>query len=182
MTAYSRGSRGPRVDSGVAGIRTTLAAARKPPSPRCRATLSCQAARARRDAARSGATGRVPGVSPPPAPAPCSQDPHSLATPPPFPSQASRPRRPAPPARRALLWQRPRPRAGPPRWVGAPAAERLVLTGMVAAGRAPPMSPLGMQPNNTGFAGEAGPRETEATRGSRDCGSLSDGGQCAGAL
>lgn len=181
MTAYSRRSRGPRVDSGVAGIRTTLAAARSHQAP----------AAARRFPVRQrgpGGVQRAVGrqgesrVCPPPAPAPCSQDPHNLATPPPFPAQASRPRRPAPPARRALLWQRPRPRAGPPRWVGAPAAEPPVLTGMVAACRAPPMSPLGMQPNNTGFAGEAGPRETEAPRGSRDCGSLSDGGQCAGAL
>lgn len=119
----------------------------QPPSPGSRAALFCQAARARRDAARSGATGRVPGEI----------RARRTPAPPPFPAQASRPRRPAPPARppRASMAT-----AAPPSKAatmsGNPSGRVAVLTGMVAASRAPPTSPLGMQPNNTGFAGEAG--------------------------
>lgn len=141
LSAYTQG---PRVDSGRGHLHDPRGHA-QPPSPGSRAALFCQPARARRDAARSGATGRVPGGDP------CAQDPCPAALPcPGLPAPPSCPARPprasmataAPPSRAATMSRNPSSRV-------------TVLTGMVAASRAPPTSPLGMQPNNTGFAGEA---------------------------
>lgn len=86
MTAYSRGSRGPRVDSGVAGIRTTLAAARSHQAP---AAARRFPVRQRGPGGMQRAVGRQgeSRVCPPPPPPP-----HARRTPTAWP-----PRRPSPP-------------------------------------------------------------------------------------
>lgn len=126
MTAYSRGSRGPRVDSGVAGIRTTLAAARSHQAP----------AAARRFPVRQrgpGGVQRAVGrqgesrVCPPPRPRPMLAGPPQpghpaalplpgLAAPPPCPARPPRASMAtaAPPSRAATMGRSPSGRAARP--------------------------------------------------------------------
>lgn len=172
LSAYTQG---PRVDSGRGHPHDPRGHA-QPPSPGSRAALFCQPARARRDAARSGATGRVRGAG-----------------------GEEGPVRAGPPPCRPSL---PRPR-GPTALPRPPAAR------FYGNGRAPeqgrhdesePQQPSGRPHRHGGrfpysanvpardaaqqhrVCGRGWPRATETPWCSRDCGSLSDRGQCAGAL
>lgn len=106
------------MDSGVASIRRTLVAARSHQVPAGREVLFLSGS-----AGLAGCSAFRVDRAGPGRPPRCALDPSPTAPPPPFPSKAWRPDRPAPPARLALLWQRPRPRAGPPHRAGGPVAD-----------------------------------------------------------
>lgn len=168
MTAYTLGSRGPRVDSGVSGIRTTLAAAGSHQAP---------AAGQREPGGKQHAVGQQggsrvphphPGARRTPAPPPCRPStprPRGLTAPPARPPRASMATA-APPSRAATMS---RSSCGAPHRHG---------------GRVPCSSnvPARDAAQHHRVCGRGWPQATETPRGSRDCGSLSDRGQCAGAL